>query len=155
MRVFSRFLCHLTPLTRCHSSIEYDSKKLLKAFKKVFFCSPFPQYLFQPDHCWSCFRNSPATVPSLTTRRWVKLFSFRVISGSRFPTSSRRKVFRRPPSSYTGSKRGVAHQGGIALRSVLSSSGTNCFSIFRPFLMSITCAVYVYVLAVLCLTFLQ
>ena len=54
------------------------------------------------------FRNSPVTALSSTTRRWVKLFSFRVISGSRSPTSSRMKESPSPPSSYTGSERGHA-----------------------------------------------
>jgi len=102
---FPGFLCARPTLTR-HLRLEYDSKKLLKAFKKVasLFALDYPSIRSLTTSLE--FRNSPATALSSTTRRWVKLFSFRVISGSRSPTSSRKKAFPSPPSSYTGSKRG-------------------------------------------------
>lgn len=67
-------------------------------------------------------RSSLATATSLTMRRWVKSFSFKVIKGSRLQTSSPKKAFPGTLSSYMGSKYGIREPSRTAWFCYLSSS---------------------------------
>lgn len=93
-----------------HSRVEYDPKKLLKAFKKV--CHSLLYLIFGlSNRC----RSLLAMVILLTMRKWAKSSSFKEIRGSKSRTSSSRRVSRGAPSSCMGFKRGVGQSVGGAV----------------------------------------